>query len=261
MSTSSQRCTCCHICHTSVKTSRRNFIPCTTCQSIICQPCIELTGQNYDSILMLSTWSCPRCCNNCPCKRCRNKLSKKSDYSPTTSTSVILSSSQDKHRQKRRRTTSIIDESSYSPSKISKTSLKLDAPSTFNQSTVNKSTLKSSGDDQLNRITELRSKNQQCIEYILRTERLLALIRSEQDRIAEELSIITANCKEKCSPSYQQSSNQYDNNNDIDYYSEESSDIDEYVIESPGENENHPTHNYSLQSLVDHIHQHELVSC
>lgn len=45
-------------------------------------------------------------------------------------------------------------------------------------------------DDKERRISELRNKNQQCLDYIRRTERLLALIRSEQDRISDELESI-----------------------------------------------------------------------
>jgi len=41
-----------------------------------------------------------------------------------------------------------------------------------------------------NIIEELRRKNQQCLDYIARTERLLALIRSEQGRIHGELESI-----------------------------------------------------------------------
>jgi len=45
-----------------------------------------------------------------------------------------------------------------------------------------------------NRVIELCNKNQQCLDYICRTERLLNLIRSEQIKIQEELiSLSTKN--------------------------------------------------------------------
>jgi len=45
-------------------------------------------------------------------------------------------------------------------------------------------------DDKKARILELYTKNQQCLDYIARTERLLALIRKEQDNIQGELKTI-----------------------------------------------------------------------
>lgn len=254
---SAQRCTCCHICHTSLKTSRRSFLPCTTCQSIVCQPCIELTGQDFSDISNQSSWSCPRCCGNCPCKRCRNKVSKKSE-------SLVFSSSvtSDKLRQKRKRTSSIIDESSFTPTKIAKSGHKLltDAPSTKLSSSTSGS-ISTTKDDQMHRIVELRSKNQQCIEYILRTERLLALIRSEQDRIALELDSIASRNNRSDTET-----NGFVGDNDVnpDYTSDSdcennsvgsSSDVDDYALDSPEAT----THRgFTLQSLVDHI-EHEYV--
>ena len=118
----------------------------------------------------------------------------------------------------------------------------------------------------MNRITELRSKNQQCIEYILRTERLLALIRSEQDRIALEIDSITSGHKDT-PKSISDSTTYAGTENDVnDSYSSDSdsennssrdssSDVDDYMIDSPV-NSNHG--GFTLQSLVDHI-QHEYV--
>merc|ERR1712137_1093412 len=78
------RCTCCHICHTSVKTSRRTFFPCSSCPSIICRQCIEGNGEDWNEINESSCWDCPRCRDACPCKRCRNRVNSPSpkSYSP-----------------------------------------------------------------------------------------------------------------------------------------------------------------------------------
>lgn len=127
----------------------------------------------------------------------------------------------------------------------------------------------------MHRIVELRSKNQQCIEYILRTERLLALIRSEQDRIALELdSIASRNRSDDVNSAGSPTNESFVADNDIaqdynasqDYTSDSdsdnnlsgsSSDVDEYVIDSP-QSESTTHRGFTLQSLVDHI-EHEYV--
>jgi hypothetical protein len=135
-----------------------------------------------------------------------------------------------------------------------------DAPSTKLSSSTSGS-ISTTKDDQMHRIVELRSKNQQCIEYILRTERLLALIRSEQDRIALELDSIASRNNRSDTET-----NGFVGDNDVnpDYTSDSdcennsvgsSSDVDDYALDSPEAT----THRgFTLQSLVDHI-EHEYV--
>merc|ERR1712000_203444 len=102
----STRCTCCHVCHTSLKTSKRSFFPCTKCPSIICRQCIEMTGQDWDEVNNLKKWDCPRCCGDCPCKRCRNKAVNGH------------SKSGDKKTNKRKRSLeTIFEDNAYSPLK------------------------------------------------------------------------------------------------------------------------------------------------
>jgi len=148
--------------------------------------------------------------------------------------------------------------------------------SSVKMSSSSSSTYIASKDDQINRITELRSKNQQCIEYILRTERLLALIRTEQDRIALEIDSITSGRKDtpqsvvdttdyavadtdttEYTVTENDINDSYSSDSDSDNNSsrDSSSDVDEYMIDSPVTS-NHG--GFTLQSLVDHI-QHEYV--
>jgi len=163
--------------------------------------------------------------------------------------------------KKRKRTSSIIDESSFIPAKIAKSGHKLltDAP-TSKLSSSSSAITPVTKDDQMHRIVELRCKNQQCIEYILRTERLLALIRSEQDRIALELDSIASRNRSDSE------TNGFVPENDVsqDYTSDSdsennsvgsSSDVDDYVLDSP---ESTTLRGFTLQSLVDHI-EHEYV--
>merc|ERR1719359_224881 len=161
------RCTCCHVCHTSEKTSRRRFLPCGTCQSIICEPCLEITRQNFSELVGVRNWSCPRCVGNCPCKRCKNKRSGSPSDSPLP---------------KRKRTRPVIDETNI-----------LAKHARFSRKeSLTETRVQPKPYSHNDRISELKDKNHQCIEYILRTEKLLALIRSEQDRIATELSELTS---------------------------------------------------------------------
>jgi len=172
-----QRCTCCHVCHTSEKTSRRRFLPCSTCQSIICEPCIELTNQQFHDLVGKRNWSCPRCEGNCPCKRCKNKRSTSpSDSSPKS--------------RKRSQSPVFNDETFYTPAKVSRR-VPTDTIAEVRNEVVKKISAPAPWEPH-DRIAELKSKNRQCIEYILRTEKLLSLIRSEQDRIAVQINSLTS---------------------------------------------------------------------
>jgi hypothetical protein len=66
-------CTSCHICRTSIKTSQRNFVPCTRCPAIVCRVCFESSVADWDVCKQDPNWTCPRCNRICPCKRCRHR--------------------------------------------------------------------------------------------------------------------------------------------------------------------------------------------
>merc|ERR1711934_621315 len=165
----SSRCTCCHICHTSLKTSRRSFFPCSACPSIICQQCVEGMNEDWDALATTKDWECPRCRDCCPCKRCKNKDStdkRRSSASPIH------------HIQKRQRS-----ESSSPAPKKQKVSNESSAFPNFLKE------LSQFADDQTEEslVGRLQKKNEECLNYIGRTERLLQIIREEQDRISSEL--------------------------------------------------------------------------
>ena len=187
---SSSRCTCCHVCHTSLKTSRRSFFPCSDCPSIICRQCIELTGQDWDYVNSLSEWSCPRCVGDCPCKRCRNKA---------ISSTPKQNERKKSHKRKRANVDDTIFEDNAYPSKYKRTSTRNLSLEREKKERSTSSLLRSSSsfdyipisECKEKRIAELCRKNEQCLDYIARTERLLTLIRSEQGRIHGELESIT----------------------------------------------------------------------
>merc|ERR1719197_642054 len=184
------RCTCCHICHTSLKTSRREFYPCSTCPTIICRQCVELAEQDWDQVIASDEWSCPRCCGDCPCKRCRNKVSA------ANSTPKSVTEKKKSHTGKRKRdrsTFTVFEDNAFLSSPKLRRTLSSTTPST--KAISSPSTFVSpipplTADDKKARIMELYTKNQQCLDYIARTERLLALIRQEQDHIQGELQTI-----------------------------------------------------------------------
>lgn len=182
----SQRCTCCHICHTSVKTSRRTFFPCSSCPSIICRQCIEGNGEDWDAINVSSCWDCPRCRDACPCKRCRNRVnSSPSSKSCSPVKSVKrpfddLDSEEDSSpdRKKPKLESQVISGLGLSNSAASRTEV-VTPPNPPPQKKGPTSW-----------VQELHSKNEQCLSYIDRTERLLQLVREEQSRIASELDAL-----------------------------------------------------------------------
>lgn len=184
------RCTCCHVCHTSLKTSRRHFAPCTTCPTIICQPCIEFTGDDWGEIVVNPTWSCPRCRGDCPCKRCKNKVSgglrTSGDSFPR-----LVSIEKPRRKPKRKRTASRSPESASLPNL--KTRRSSPDSSVREEEDTASSLVPPGASAEMRKIALLRHKNEQCIEYIARTEALLRLIRSEQISICTQLENITAN--------------------------------------------------------------------
>jgi len=77
---------CCHVCKTSLNQYKREYMPCTVCNKIVCKNCFgtkfkESTWEQAAS--ERSTWLCPSCSGNCPCNRCRKK--------PTTKLGLQLS--------------------------------------------------------------------------------------------------------------------------------------------------------------------------
>mmetsp|Transcript_13524 Transcript_13524/g.53618 ORF Transcript_13524/g.53618 Transcript_13524/m.53618 type:complete len:255 (+) Transcript_13524:145-909(+) len=198
------RCTCCHVCHTSLKTSRRHFAPCTTCPTIICQPCIEFTGDNWEEIVVNPTWSCPRCRGDCPCKRCKNKVSgglrTSGDSFPR-----LVTIEKPRRKAKRKRT------ASRSPELSARVKARRPSPDRSRRELEDDSDIVPPGTTgEMRKLALLRHKNEQCIEYITRTEALLNLIRSEQLSIHTQLEAITANLESSSEASSPDSTDECD---------------------------------------------------
>jgi hypothetical protein len=60
----------CHICHTSSKLTGREFVGCVTCPSIVCNVCIDTALKEMSYNVGDDKFVCPRCKQECPCKRC-----------------------------------------------------------------------------------------------------------------------------------------------------------------------------------------------
>jgi len=77
---------CCLVFKTSLNQYKREYMPCTVCNKIVCKNCFgtkfkESTWEQ--AVSERSTWLCPSCSGNCPCNRCRKK--------PTTKLQLQLS--------------------------------------------------------------------------------------------------------------------------------------------------------------------------
>lgn len=75
MMATSVHCTCCHVCHVSMKQRPRQLLACAACNTIICRTCLETrwkTDQWAEGCLE-DQWVCHKCRGDCPCKACRGK--------------------------------------------------------------------------------------------------------------------------------------------------------------------------------------------
>eukprot|EP01119_Soliformovum_irregulare_P016196 TRINITY_DN4657_c0_g1_i1.p1 TRINITY_DN4657_c0_g1~~TRINITY_DN4657_c0_g1_i1.p1 ORF type:complete len:174 (+),score=12.62 TRINITY_DN4657_c0_g1_i1:235-756(+) len=67
---------CCHVCKTSLNQYKREFLPCTQCNKIVCRNCFgtKFRGPSWDeSNANRELWICPSCAGTCACPRCKNK--------------------------------------------------------------------------------------------------------------------------------------------------------------------------------------------
>jgi len=67
---------CCHVCKTSLNQYKREYLPCTQCNKIVCRNCFgtKFRGSTWeDSNAHRETWACPSCTGMCTCPRCKNK--------------------------------------------------------------------------------------------------------------------------------------------------------------------------------------------
>jgi len=70
------RCTCCHVCRTSLKNYPREHLDCTECNAVVCRQCFEnrLDGLSWEEGLeRKEEWICPACDGSCVCARCTSR--------------------------------------------------------------------------------------------------------------------------------------------------------------------------------------------
>lgn len=89
---------CCHICKTSTTHHlyKREFLPCTQCNKIVCRNCFgtKFREGNWEkSLRYKNSWVCPSCQGICPCIRCRKKQKLASGHTSDGDTSNNSSSS------------------------------------------------------------------------------------------------------------------------------------------------------------------------
>eukprot|EP00012_Vannella_robusta_P008617 CAMPEP_0206207188 /NCGR_PEP_ID=MMETSP0166-20121206/15444_1 /ASSEMBLY_ACC=CAM_ASM_000260 /TAXON_ID=95228 /ORGANISM="Vannella robusta, Strain DIVA3 518/3/11/1/6" /LENGTH=149 /DNA_ID=CAMNT_0053627905 /DNA_START=196 /DNA_END=645 /DNA_ORIENTATION=- len=126
-------------------------------------------NEDWDALATTPDWECPRCRGCCPCKRCKNKDSNEK----RRSSSPIFES---KKRQR------------YASSSPSAKKQKLSNNSTaFPDFLASLSKMSDTAVVEESLVGRLQKKNEECLNYIGRTERLLQIIREEQNRISSEL--------------------------------------------------------------------------
>lgn len=68
-------CTCCHVCHVSMKQRPRPIAACAQCNTIICKLCLQDRWKNdqWDEACASAGWVCHKCVGTCVCKACKSK--------------------------------------------------------------------------------------------------------------------------------------------------------------------------------------------
>ena len=193
--------TFCHICHISSGTSRRKFANCTKCSAIVCKPCVENTGAYWSSVQRQRDWTCQKCLGTCPCKKCFQasgpavfsdlRKRTRSEYDPKGSknTPEPPSSPDEAEDEEINENSPVIssppDDLCESPKKQKIEHI---------EDTEGEAEEEEEERD-LSYIQELVAKNQQCLEYLARTTRLLEMIQREQKNIEQDLSRLNSKNK------------------------------------------------------------------
>ena len=68
-------CTCCHVCHVSMKQRPRPIAACSQCNTIICKLCLQDRWKNdqWEDACSSAGWVCHKCVGTCVCKACKSK--------------------------------------------------------------------------------------------------------------------------------------------------------------------------------------------
>lgn len=65
------RCSCCHICRSSLSRRPNEFKACSSCSYIFCRPCCtKKLGLEWDTLKSNHSWMCEVCMGRCLCSRC-----------------------------------------------------------------------------------------------------------------------------------------------------------------------------------------------
>jgi len=70
------RCTCCHVCRTSLRNYPRDHLDCTECNAVVCRQCFENRLENItwiEGLARKDDWICPACDGSCVCARCTSR--------------------------------------------------------------------------------------------------------------------------------------------------------------------------------------------
>jgi len=68
-------CSCCHVCHVSMKQRPRPIAACSNCNTIICKLCLQdrWKTDQWEEACSTSNWVCHKCRGICVCKACKSK--------------------------------------------------------------------------------------------------------------------------------------------------------------------------------------------
>jgi len=80
------RCTCCHVCRTSLRNYPRDHLDCTECNAVVCRQCFENRLDNItweEGLAKKDDWICPACDGSCACARCASRPLEIRESRPT----------------------------------------------------------------------------------------------------------------------------------------------------------------------------------
>jgi len=208
---------CCHVCKTSLNQYKREYMPCTVCNKIVCKNCFgtkfkESTWEQ--AVSERSTWLCPSCSGNCPCNRCRKKPTSKLQLSPGPISTEDFKHSSNGHSQNNGFHFHILS----SPPSPTSTSSQINAGCNFNGNGTSSFGIPASMDRDrysifvekekytlnlssnyhvdksrpkidklhLNQLQEYIDREKRCDTNVKEMERLLTIMKKEKEEVTEE---------------------------------------------------------------------------
>jgi len=157
---------CCHCCKTSLNQYKREFLPCTNCNKIVCRNCFgtKFRAATWEeSVKNRKNWLCPSCSGTCICPRCRKRSS------PTYSLKISSNGCEEFKRDSSPDTLSELSTPRASPIRIEKFKIRVEKV-VFSQ------------------LQEMVDREKRCDGNIKEMERLLYIMKREKEDIADERS-------------------------------------------------------------------------